>query len=166
MLLQMALFHFLWLSNIPLYISHYLYNGVMYVIFYKVIFHFLYIYWTGSLMYCSPWGPKESDMTEWWIWSDLIYIYSITYLMKYYSAIKCIYIIHIYILSIHLSMDIYVASMSWLLWRVLTWTLGSMYILNWTFLIHRWDGPALGFRKCLTSHKWFCTSISWKFSDI
>ena len=26
----------------------------------------------GSLAWCSPWGPKESDMTEWLNWTDLI----------------------------------------------------------------------------------------------
>ena len=25
----------------------------------------------GNLMYCSPWGPKESDMTEWLNWTEL-----------------------------------------------------------------------------------------------
>ena len=26
----------------------------------------------GDLACCSPWGHKESDMTEWWNWTDLI----------------------------------------------------------------------------------------------
>ena len=26
----------------------------------------------GSLVYCSPWGHKESDMTEWLNWTELI----------------------------------------------------------------------------------------------
>ena len=25
----------------------------------------------GNVVYCSPWGPKVSDMTEWVIWTDL-----------------------------------------------------------------------------------------------
>ena len=28
-------------------------------------------WWTGSLAGCSPWGHKESDMTEWLNWSVL-----------------------------------------------------------------------------------------------
>ena len=25
----------------------------------------------GNVVYCSPWGPKESDMTEWLNWTEL-----------------------------------------------------------------------------------------------
>ena len=28
-------------------------------------------WWTGGLACCSPWGRKESDMTEWWNWTEL-----------------------------------------------------------------------------------------------
>ena len=31
-------------------------------------------YGQGGLACCSSWGRKESDMTEWLIWSDLIWI--------------------------------------------------------------------------------------------
>ena len=29
------------------------------------------LWWTGSLVCCSPWGHKESDMTEWLNWTEL-----------------------------------------------------------------------------------------------
>ena len=35
-------------------------------------------YGQGILVCCSPWGPKESDMTEWLSWTELI-IYSGNY---------------------------------------------------------------------------------------
>ena len=33
----------------------------------------------GSRVCCSPWGRKESDMTEWLNWTELIYIYTYVY---------------------------------------------------------------------------------------
>ena len=30
-------------------------------------------WWTGRPVCCNPWGRKESDTTEWLIWSDLIW---------------------------------------------------------------------------------------------
>ena len=43
-------------------------------------------------------------------------------------------------LSIHLSVDIYVVSVSWLLWIVLQWTLGCIYLFKLVFSEHQeWD---------------------------
>ena len=43
-------------------------------------------------------------------------------------------------LSIHLSVGIYVVSVSWLLWIVLQWTLGCMYLFKLVFSEHQeWD---------------------------
>ena len=35
-------------------------------------------WWTGSLVCCSPWGRKESDMTEWLNWMVIISKYMIS----------------------------------------------------------------------------------------
>ena len=31
-------------------------------------------WWTGGLACCDSWGHKESDMTEWWNWTELIIV--------------------------------------------------------------------------------------------
>ena len=60
----------------------------------------------GGLVCCDSWGRKELDTTEQLNWTELnIPLYKCT----------------ISSLSIPLSMDIYVTSMSWRLWTVLLW---------------------------------------------
>ena len=46
-------------------------------------------WWQGSLLCCSPWGCKESDLTERLNWTELIYIHRKRY--KGICLLKCIY---------------------------------------------------------------------------
>ena len=51
----------------------------------------------GSLVCCSPWGRKESDMTE-WLNNNNIYMYVYIYMCVCVCVCVCIYIyVHIYI---------------------------------------------------------------------
>ena len=40
----------------------------------------------GALVYCSPWGGKELDMTEWLNWTKLLFIFQS---LMYLSIIYC-----------------------------------------------------------------------------
>ena len=72
----------------------------------------------GGLVCCGSWGCKESDTTERLNWTELnIPLYMCT------TAF----------LSTRLSIDILIASMSWLLWTVLRWTLGYMCVFQFWF---------------------------------
>ena len=44
----------------------------------------------GSLACCSPWGRKESDMTEWLNWTELIYLIcnKVTVLYTYMNQVE------------------------------------------------------------------------------
>ena len=42
----------------------------------------------GGLACCDSWGRKESDMTEWLIWSDLIWISVVTYLISLLQLVE------------------------------------------------------------------------------
>ena len=49
----------------------------------------------------------------------------------------------VFSLSIHLSVDIYIVFMSWLLWILLLWTLGCMYLFEWWFSLDKCPGVGL-----------------------
>ena len=51
----------------------------------------------GSLACCSPWGHKESYVTERLNWTELIYIYTIDYTMYilYYVYVYSLYYVYI-----------------------------------------------------------------------
>ena len=42
----------------------------------------------GSLVCCSPWGCKESDMTEWLNWTDAISLHSIVFLTSFWQYLS------------------------------------------------------------------------------
>ena len=43
----------------------------------------------GSLVYCSPWGCKESDMTEWQNYTELIFVILKSCLTQLYKFLWC-----------------------------------------------------------------------------
>ena len=42
----------------------------------------------GGLARCDSWGRKESDTTEWLIWSDLIWFWALVFLHEYVLLLK------------------------------------------------------------------------------
>ena len=42
----------------------------------------------GSLVCCRPWGHKESDMTEWLNWTEVVPLVDTVWIMLFYRSIK------------------------------------------------------------------------------
>ena len=115
---------FLWLSNIPLLEKE---------VTTTPVFLPREFYGQGSLAGCCPWDGEESNMTEWLTLTYNIPSHTHTHTHTHKA--------HLYHSSVdgHLGFSIF-----WLLWTVLLWTLGCMYLFRFEFLFLLGRCPGVG----------------------